>query len=113
MTTVAAEAFHPSTFIKDELEAREWSIGDLAKLMPGDYGINHLALDLYLNFGPGEPYIRMNDMAVEISNAFGVDPDLFTNLEKAWVEHRGYMRDTYTAWAAPFDAEERGHAAMD
>ncbi len=49
---VVAEAFHPSIYIKEELEARGWDVDDLAKRMPGNYGINHLAIDMYLECGP-------------------------------------------------------------
>lgn len=87
MTHIPSEAFHPSIFIKDELEARHWSIGDLAKAMEGDYGINYIALEFYLEIGPEEPGLRMNDTAVAISKAFGVDSDFFSNLERSWLLH--------------------------
>ena len=87
MTNTPAEAFHPSLFIKEELEARDWTIGELARAMPGDYGINFVALEFYLDLGPEEPGLRMNNMAADISRAFGVDPDFFSNLERAWLEH--------------------------
>lgn len=87
MRNMAAEAFHPSIYIKDELEARGWSIDDLAKAMPGDYGINHTALDFYLEIGPDNPTMHLGDLAIEVSRAFGVDDSLFPNLERAWLEH--------------------------
>lgn len=84
---IPAEAFHPSEFIKDELEARGWSLADLVKRMPGDYGINYVALDFYLSVGPDEPGLRMGDNT-GIAQAFGdVDPQYFTNLERAWLDH--------------------------
>lgn len=82
-----AEAFHPSEYIKDELEARGWSISDLAKRIPGDYGVNHLAIEMYLDCGPEEPDMRMGDMAEQIATAFGVSCTLFRNLENAWLAH--------------------------
>lgn len=83
----AAEAFHPSIYIREELEARGWSVGDLAKRMPGDYGINHLAIDMYLECGPDEPTMKMGEMGPEISRAFGVSDQFFPNLEAAWLGH--------------------------
>jgi hypothetical protein len=87
MAVVMAEAFHPSIYIKEELEAREWSIADLAKLMPGDYGINFVALEFYLDIGPETPGLKMGPQAIDISRAFGVNDDIFPNLERAWLEH--------------------------
>jgi plasmid maintenance system antidote protein VapI len=87
MTHIPAEVFHPSIFIKEEMEARGWTIGDLAKAMGGDYGINFVGLEFYLELGPEEPGLRMNDTAVSISRAFGIDPDFFSNLERSWLEH--------------------------
>lgn len=83
---VPAEAFHPSEFIKDEMDARGWSLADLVKRMPGDYGINYVALDFYLSIGPEEPGLRMGDNA-GLGQAFGVDPEYLNNLEKAWLSH--------------------------
>lgn len=87
MPLVPVEAFHPNIFIKEELEAREWSIDDLVRRMPGDYGINHLAIDMYLDLGADEPNMRLGDMAAEIARAFGVSDEFFTNLEKTWFDH--------------------------
>lgn len=87
MTHTPAEVFHPSELLKEELEARGWSIGDLARNMDGDYGVNYVALEFYLDLGPEEVGLRMNSMAVDISKALGVDPDFFSNLERSWLEH--------------------------
>lgn len=87
MAFIPAEAFHPSEYIREEIEARGWSLDDLASRLPGSFGINRLALDFYMDVGPIDPGIRMGPMASEISGAFGVDADLFSNLEKAWLGH--------------------------
>lgn len=84
---VMAEAFHPSIYIKEELEARGWSIEDLAKAMSGDYDINYTALDFYLEIGPDNPTMHLGDLAVEVSRAFDVDDSLFPNLERSWLDH--------------------------
>jgi len=81
------EAFHPSIFIADELEARGWSLDDLAQRMPGDFGVNRLALDFYMTIGAETPTMRLGESAAGIAAAFDVSPELFLNLEKAWVEH--------------------------
>lgn len=87
MTRKPVEAVHPSAFIKDEMDARGWTIGDVASRMPGDYGVNHLAIDMYLELGRDEPMLRIGKMSAELAQAFGVDADLFANLERAWLEH--------------------------
>ena len=87
MRFVPAEVFHPSIFIKDELEARDWTIGDLVKLMPGDYGVNYVTLEFYLDLGPEEPGLTMGSQAADISRAFGCDEDFFGNLERSYLEH--------------------------
>lgn len=86
MTREPAEAFHPSEYIHEELEARGWSIKDLAGRLPGDYSSNLLALEMYLAVEACDG-LRMGDMASEISRAFGVDATLFGNLERAWLDH--------------------------
>lgn len=73
---------HPGSFVRDELEARGWTQGDLAyvidssvpyvnKLLTGKIGITA-------------------KMAKALGKAFGVDPAYFTNLQTAydlWSEH--------------------------
>lgn len=83
---IPAEAWHPSIYILEELDARGWSIADLAKRMPGDFAVNNLAMETYLLIGPGEPKLRIGDTA-GLAQAFDVDAALFTNLENAWLNH--------------------------
>jgi hypothetical protein len=90
---VPAECFHPSEFIKEELEARRWSVAELAMRMAnGDreqYGIEMLALEMYLEIGPETPGLRLgNDGGRLMAAAFDVSPDLFLNLEKSWLGWR-------------------------
>lgn len=83
-----AEAFHPSEFIAEELEARGWSQHDLAARMAGDPAVNFLTLDTYRLVGPTDPRMRLGKRtAIALGEAFGVSADLFLNLEAAWRAH--------------------------
>lgn len=73
---------HPSSFVLEELEARGWSLDRLAIEMGGDAPLNRLALDLWI--AVQEPNCRLGEMAGQFGMAFGVSPELFTNLESAW-----------------------------
>lgn len=80
---IPAEVFPPGVFIADELEARGWSVEDLARRMPGDYGENFLCIGLLLavhdkNLMMGE------DIAEKLADAFGVSPQYFINLDRTW-----------------------------
>ncbi|MHC5536846.1 hypothetical protein ACYOEI_01070 [Singulisphaera rosea] len=82
-----AEVFHPSVFIKDELEARGWTLDMLAMRMGPEFGINRLSLDLYIEVGPTEPGMRIGDLSAEaLGRAFDVSPEFFLNLEAAWLK---------------------------
>lgn len=84
-TAAPAEAFHPSEFIAEELEARGWSQDYLAVRMGGDPAINLLTLDMYRIVGPKDPRMRLGEAtAAALGQAFGVSPQLFLNLEDAW-----------------------------
>jgi hypothetical protein len=84
-----AEAFHPSVFITEEMEARGWDRQDLVARMGGDAFAQSLALAMYLDLGPDEPGIRLGDMADDIGQAFGVSGDIFTGLERYWLDWKG------------------------
>jgi hypothetical protein len=81
---VPAEAFHPSVFIIEEMEARGWGRWELARRMGGDYGQRRLEIDLYFDVGPQEPGLRIGD-GEDFARAFGVDAEFFLNLETAWL----------------------------
>lgn len=87
-----AECFHPSEFIKDELDARGWTLDHLATLMtPADFGreewgLNRLTLDFYFEIGPSDTNLRIGEVtASRLAAAFDVSPDYFINLEKSWL----------------------------
>jgi hypothetical protein len=79
------QADHPSWFIKEELDARGWSLDDLAARMPGEFGVNRLSLDFYFEVGPTAPNMIIGKTtAYRLGIAFDVSPDFFLNLESAW-----------------------------
>ena len=67
---------HPGEFIKEELEAREWSQGDLAHIL----GCPEQAITAIIDGKRG----ITSDMAKSLSLAFEVSPQLFTNLQQAY-----------------------------
>jgi hypothetical protein len=75
---------HPSVYILEEMAARGWSSIELAQAMPGDFQTNHAAVHIYLILGPKKPNMRIGD-ATDYAAAFGVLPELFLNLERAWL----------------------------
>jgi len=83
-------AFHPSVFIKDELEERKWSVHDLVFRMrrydsEKDWGINCLAVEMYLEVH--EPGVILScAMAMQFGDAFGISAEMFLNLDAAWRE---------------------------
>lgn len=82
---------HPSEFIQDELDARGWSLDDLAIRMTGDEAQkNRLALDIYALAGPENTNCRIGEeMAQSLSSAFGVSTEFFINLENSWLKANG------------------------
>lgn len=84
-----AKDMHPSSFIQDEMTARNWTRYRMAIAMAassaGDPSISLLCLDLYLEVGDDYANLRLGDMADEIAGAFGISRDFFINLENAWL----------------------------
>lgn len=67
---------HPGTFVRDELEARGWTQGDLAYVIDSSVPyVNRLLT--------GKIGITAK-MAKALGKAFGVDPAYFTNLQTAY-----------------------------
>lgn len=76
---------HPSVYIREEMDERDWGTPTMARKMGGDYGVNRFAIEMYLSIGPKNPGLRLGTMAADIARAFGVSMELFQNLEAAWL----------------------------
>lgn len=78
-----------SEILREELEARSWTIQDLAERMPHaddrELSVDMLALEMYLAVGMTSLGARMGTMADGLAVAFGVDPCFWRNLEAAWL----------------------------
>lgn len=82
------EVPHPSVMIREEMDARDWGTPSMARAMGGDYGINLLALEMYLSVGPGEPGMRLGEAAADIARAFGVSVEMIQNMEASWLRYQ-------------------------
>lgn len=79
-----AAFFHPAKYIREEMRARGWQPTDVAARMGGDPIRNLLEVELYL--AVQDPRLRLgDDGAARLARAFDVSPDLFLNLETAWL----------------------------
>jgi len=89
---------HPGEFIRDEIEARGWAQRDLAYIL----GVKDQAINPIM---AGKRGISP-DMAQALSKAFGISPEYFLNLQKAYelstakaadpaIERRAYLQSTY------------------
>jgi HTH-type transcriptional regulator/antitoxin HigA len=73
---VIAEAFPPGEFIKEELEARGWTQGDLAKIM----GRQDSVVSAIIN---GKRAVS-SEIASELASAFGTSAELWMNLQGSY-----------------------------
>jgi plasmid maintenance system antidote protein VapI len=83
-----AERFHPSIFIEEEMQARGMSLHDLVFRMrryesEREWGIECLAVEMYLTVHEKNVILTRN-MAEGFGAAFGVSPEMFINLHRAW-----------------------------
>ena len=76
MSTSTIEIPPPGEFIRDELEARGWSRGDLAFVL----GVPERIVDVLMS---GERSISA-EMAEGLGAAFGVTAEFFVNLQRAY-----------------------------
>jgi plasmid maintenance system antidote protein VapI len=78
-----AETFHVGEYIQDALDARDWTVDDLASRMSGDFAVNKLTIELHLGILDKNCYMS-KETSRQIGYAFGVSPDLFYKLDCAW-----------------------------
>lgn len=77
-TRQIAEAFPVSVFIKEELQARDWSNAEFAARLGARIHTVHLLLTNGILVTPR--------LAQKIGDAFGTGPDIWLNLESAYRE---------------------------
>lgn len=71
-----AEVFPPGQFVRDELEARRWSQGDLAAILNRPIQVVNEIIN-------GRKQITA-ETAKQLALAFGTSPELWLNLETAY-----------------------------
>lgn len=88
-----AEVYLVWDFVKEEMEARGWTLDDLIDHLPGDQAVNRLALE----FMESEPHFDANirrdmrlgeDMAAALAQAFGTSKEFWLNIDAAWVKQQ-------------------------
>jgi HTH-type transcriptional regulator/antitoxin HigA len=80
ITRKPAEVFPPGDFIREELDARGWTQGDLAKIM----GRPEPAINQMINNKRG----ITAESALELAAAFGTSPEFWMNLDAAYRLHQ-------------------------
>lgn len=84
---------HVSTFIEEEMEARNWTRDHMALAMAaavaGDPGRMRLELDLLIAVGPTDDRLRIGRTAEAVDAAFGLSPGFSQRLEDGWLAARG------------------------
>ena len=76
---MAAEVFPPGNFIKEEIEARNWTQSDLAKILGKSLRLVNELINNKRTITP--------ETAKALSSAFGTSAILWMNLESAWQLH--------------------------
>jgi len=78
-----AEVFPPSEYIEEEMNARGWSVEDLARRMGGNYGVTVLSLQLL--FAVQDTHLMLGEKTAKgLARAFGTSEALWTNLDAQW-----------------------------
>lgn len=82
-----AECFPLGEYIAEELEAREWSLRDLAERMGGvgqEIDVNHLTLEMLI-YLPDDPRLLVGDETFgRLAKALDVDEGVLRRLDAAW-----------------------------
>jgi plasmid maintenance system antidote protein VapI len=77
---------HPRDILWAEMSARGWTVRHLAGQLEGDGLRNRALLSHYLQHPTG--YIGLGNFAHRLGEAFGLNGDVFIDLEKAWLAHQ-------------------------
>ena len=79
------EVYPLAFFIHEELQAREWTVDDLALRMGplSEYGMNHLMVDLMLS-AHREKLIFKDEFLADVAHALGVSPAMLRHLDDQW-----------------------------
>lgn len=91
MSDPYAQCLHPSTFIADELSARNWTVEMMLDAMMQHYdeGMEKLELIIlmYFEVGPTTKKLRMGDTIAELLHrTFGTSKQFWLNIENAWLD---------------------------
>lgn len=79
--------FPVGVFIQDELDARGWSISDIAFRMGGDYNVTKLAIEMTIALADDATIFLGGAMAEQLARAFGTSASLWIRLDeqfRAW-----------------------------
>lgn len=88
-----AEVFPVFHFVKEEMEARGWTMEDLLNRLPGDRALNKLTLEIMEAESSFSPEIKKDmrlgeDMAKILAHEFGTSKEFWLNLDAAWISHQ-------------------------
>ncbi len=79
---IPTEAFSPASFMLDEIEARGWTLDDLAERMGGHVAENLGCLAFLMT---EDPRLRLGKVADQLGKAFGTSGEVWRNLEDSWL----------------------------
>ena len=92
---IPAEGFTLGSYIQEELDARGWSVSELAlRMVAEDIAIWQLTIELQIAMD--EPTLLSQETADRLGAAFDVSPESFINLNNAyseWFAHKATKKE--------------------
>lgn len=88
-----AEVFPVWSFVKEEMEARAWTLDDLLDHLPGERGVNQLTLEI-MEAAPDfdsdiRKDVRLGEKAADLlAHAFGTSKEFWLDLDAAWLKQQ-------------------------
>jgi len=81
-----AETFPLRDFVREEMEARDWDIDELALRMGPreEFGINRLVLGFLLEMEPQKGLLIGVGGSKALARAFGTSDEFWLNLDRQW-----------------------------